>query len=152
MAAFAGLSDSWTAREVRRLRQSRTAIVGHAGQQTQASSTVKLKVSNIGDVPISQFANWDLIFEIQREPGLGIAYLEYVSSTPLSLNQWTVDGIYRDADIPLAETLDPGVLNPGEEMVVLTKPDPPVKEGTYDRAIFATPSGAKAEVVIRILE
>jgi streptogramin lyase len=46
--------------------------------------------------------------------------------------------------------VDAGILNPGEEMVVLAKPSPPVTAGTYDRAVFATPSGAVAKVIFRV--
>ena len=59
-------------------------------------------------------------------------------------------GIYRDASTLLEEVLDPGVLNPGEELILQVTPDPAVVADTYDRIIIGTPNGALAQVIFRV--
>ena len=149
VTTFEQITDSWTVRQDRWEREADTKIAAPPGQWAVEEPTVKITVSNTGKVQFGRFADWDVIFEIQQNPGLGIAYLTY-TSTPLGTNEWTVDGIYRDAATLAAETVDPGILNPGEEMVLEAKPAPPVVLNTFDRAIVSTPSGVAAEVVFEI--
>lgn len=59
-------------------------------------------------------------------------------------------GIYRDAPTLLEEVLDPGVLNPGEELILRMTPDPAVVADTYDRIIIGTPNGALVQVIFRV--
>ena len=151
VTSFAQLSGSWTGFQDRAERKVDTRISGPPGQWAGQDPTVKLVVANTGKVPLRQFDDWDVVFETQQSPGLGISYLTYTSGTPSGANEWTVDGIYRDASDLSPETLDPGVLNAGEEMVVLAKPDPPVVLDTFDRATFSTPNGVTAEVIFEII-
>ena len=113
---------------------------------------VKVTVTNAGEVPLAQFEDWVLVLEIQKDPGLGIAYLKYTTTTtPPGTNEWTVDGIYRDASTLEPEGGGPGILDPGEEMVVLVKPNPAVVLSTADRATFSTPNGATATVIFEVV-
>jgi hypothetical protein len=151
IVSFGRISDSWAAVEARRERDIETTIAGPPGQWAGAEDEVNVTISNTGKVALGQFADWDVVFEIQQGSGLGIAYVSYVDTGPLAANQWTVDGIYRDAANLTPETVDPGILNPGEEMVVRAKPDPPVVLDTFDRVTFSTPNGITARVVLEII-
>ncbi|MCH8310524.1 MAG: hypothetical protein IIB17_08525 [Chloroflexi bacterium] len=85
--------------------------------------------------------------EVDEDPGIEITYLTYVTSTPLAGNEWTVQGLYLDASTLIPEITDPGVFNPGEEMVVLANPFPVVTKNTYHRMRFTTPNGYSASVI-----
>ena len=147
--SFRDISDSRIGFYDRSEHRTRTDIDASSGQSTQRQPTVLLTLTNSGETDLARFENWDLIFQLQREGagGLEILYLTYTSTNPPSCNQWTVDGIYRDAATLAPETVGVGILNPGEDIVVVAKPHPRVEVNTHDRATFATPDGITAEVV-----
>jgi len=69
-----------------------------------------------------------------------IERLAYKDGTPGN-NEWTVEGIYLDADTSEAEIFEPGIFNPNEEMIVQMKINPAAGEGTTNLATIATPNG-----------
>ncbi len=148
IAMFGQMTDSWTALEDRSELEFNTDINAPTGQSAGEQSIAHVTIANTGKVPLGQFADWDLILETQQEPGLGVVYLAYTESALPGINEWTIDGIYRDAASSTPETVGPGILDPGEEMVVLANPDPPLGGGTYGRATFAAPNGAIAKVIL----
>ena len=152
--SFSEINDSWIGFYDRSEHRAGTDIDTPGGQSTQRQPTVRLTLTNSGSTDLARFENWDLIFELQREGAgrLDILYLTYTSTNPPSCNQWTVDGIYRDAAASEPETVGAGILNPGEDMVVVAKPHPSVGVNTYDRAVFSTPNGITAEVVFEVVE
>ncbi len=148
---YESVTGSWTVLLTRSESKADTRISGPTGLEVQATSTVQIVVTNDGDVALAQFPDWDVIFEIQESPGLGVAYLTYSSTTPPSTNKWALEGIYLNAASSTPDVIDPGVLNPGEEMVVIANPNPSIQANTYDRASFATPNGITAKVIFRVL-
>ena len=60
-------------------------------------------------------------------------------------------GIYLDASTLVGEIVDPGVLNPGEEMIILANPSPSVVATSYDRATFVTPNGTSVKVIFKVV-
>ena len=96
------------------------------------------------------FDDWDLIFEVQEDPGLDVVYLTYSSTTPPATSTWAVQGIYLNASSSTAEIVDPGIFNPGEEMVIVANPSPSVVANTYDRVTFVTPNGIVTKVIFKI--
>ena len=151
ITTFGQVTDSWNSSEERWEHQINTKIAAPPGQWTGEGATVELTVVNSGTRPMEKFADWDLILETQRESGLDIDYPTYTTTTPPGTNQWTLGGIYRDAANEVPETVGPGILDPGEEMVVLARPEASVELGTFDRATFATPNGAAATVIFEVI-
>ena len=49
------------------------------------------------------------------------------------------------------EVIDPGTLNPGEEMIIRANPTTSLLADTYDRATFATPRGVDAKVIFEVV-
>ena len=152
MASFADVTTSWDALQQRADGRADTRIGGPVGLSVSATSTVEITLVNEGDAALGLFADWDVIFEVQQSPGLAIAYLTYTTSTSPSTNQWAVKGIYLNAASSTPETVDPGVFNPGEEMVVVANPSPSVQSGTHDRASFVTSNGSTAKVIFKVVE
>ena len=150
LATFAQLTGSWAAVEGRWEQETDTKITAPPGQWVAAGPTVRLTLVNNGRVALAQFADWDAIFVIQQASGLGIDYLTYTTTTPPGSNQWTVDAIYLNTATSTPETVGPGILDPGEKMVVLAKPATPVVAGTWDRGTFSTPNGVTARIIFEI--
>ena len=153
LMSFDDVTDAWTESEARSEKKTGTRIAGPIGLSVSATSTVQITLENEGEDALGQFSDWDVIFEVQEAPGLAITYLTYTENAVPAANQWTVKGIYLDASAvpPVEETVDPGVFNPGEEMVILAKPSPPVTANTYDRAAFVTPYGVVAKVIFHVV-
>ena len=63
------------------------------------------------------------------------------------LDQWTVAGIYLDAASAIGEIYDPGIVNPGETMVVRARLQPPVKVGSTNLVTIVTGAGISTTTV-----
>ncbi len=144
------VTNAWTSLEARAQDQTATRIAGPTSLRVPIASTVEITIANQGSVPLEEFSRWDVVFEVQQDPGVSILYLDYTDNPSPGANQWTIKAIYLDASNQTPEVVDPGVLDPGEEMVVLANPSPAVRGGTYNRATFATPNGVVASVIFAV--
>ena len=151
LATFGDIADAWQVVETRTERRSDTKITGPMTLSVSATSTVRVTLVNEGRVALGAFADWDVIFEVQKAPGLGISFLAYTTSASPAAGEWTEEGIYLNAASSTPEIVDPGVLNPGEEMVVLANPTTAVKANTYDRVVFSTPNGVVVKTIFHVV-
>ena len=148
---FDEVTSSWMVLQDRSERQVDTRISGPIGLSLSATSTLQITLANDGEVALGNFSGWDVIFEVQKAPGLGISYLSYTTSSSLATGEWTAKGIYLNAASSTAEILDPGIFNPGEEMIILANPSPSVVANTYDRAVSSTPNGVAAKTIFHVV-
>jgi hypothetical protein len=143
----------WTAEGVRQeevLERARTEIE-ITGAETQSSgSLVRVKVRNSGQTKLADFDRWDLVVQYYSEPLIEeapdiyhVKWLPYSASSPDDM-QWTVSGIYVDADAMTPEVFEPGILNPDEEMVVQIKVSPSVAMTTTNLVTLNTLNGISA--------
>lgn len=153
IAIFEDVTRSWTDNQLRSELRIESRIRAPLGQSTERQAALQLTLVNSGEISLEQFDSWDVILEIQREDadGLAIVYLTYTDNNPPGCNEWTVGGIYRDAATLTPETVGPGVLDPGEELIALITPNPPVEVNTYDRATFGTPDGTITELTFEVV-
>lgn len=125
-------------------RLSDQSQAGLAVVQTQvinSGTNLQLVVRNVGSVKLSRFEKWDVIVEYYYAPSnLAHRWLPYTAADP-GKNQWWVAGIYTDSFGP--EVFNPGILDPGEEMVIQVDLLPPVKPDTTNRAIIGAANGAQ---------
>lgn len=128
-----------------------TNITGPIGLSVSQASDVEMTLVNAGGTAIAEFADWTVIFEVQKASGFDVEYLTYTTSASPSAGEWTVKGIYFDAATLTAEVIDPGTFNPGEEMIVRANPTTALVANTYDRATFATPNGVGAKVIFKVV-
>lgn len=105
---------------------------------------VTLRVANDGSVPLSGFANWDLIVQYRDMENAPIASWLPYGNTLDTVNEWTVDGIYF-ADEP--ETVEPGALNPGEEAEIQFRLQPAIGLRTTNLVTVATDMAVSAQLV-----
>ncbi len=149
--SFGTATDSWSALQARSDDKIDTRLSGPTGLSLNASSTVQITLANDGDLALGPFADWDVILEVQKNPGLAISYLTYTTSTTPSAGQWAVSGIYLDASALTTEISEIGNFNPGEEMIVLASTTQAIVANTYDRATFVTPNGVTAKVIFQVV-
>jgi hypothetical protein len=104
---------------------------------------LEVTLRNDGETSMADFALWDVTVQYYDYLNNYLVYsLTYVDGTPGD-NQWTVEGIYLDAETETSELLGPGVLNTGEEIIIQAKLSPKVHISAYNLAIISTPNGVK---------
>lgn len=100
-------------------------------------------VRNTGQTELRGFEGWDLVVTYQDSPGSGLVTrrLTYSASSPPAVNDWTVTGVYLDAGALTDEVFDPGIVNPGEEMVISAQLSPVIAAGTTNMVTVAVSNG-----------
>ena len=140
----------WTAEQTanaEHLERERTEI-DIVGTETQSDgSIVRVKVRNSGHVKLADFDRWDLVIEyytdgeeVEDPDVYKVTWLPYTDDA-LGDMQWTVSGIYLDADTLTPEAFDPGILNPEEEMVIQARLMPSVAMTTTNRITISSLNG-----------
>ena len=86
-----------------------------------SADTLEVTLRNSGQTKLSTFARWDIIIQYYDSGGTyHVEWLPYTEGTPGN-NEWTDKGIYLDAGKATPEAFEPGILNPGEEIVLEVK-------------------------------
>jgi len=150
LSTFGDISEEWLGQQKKTEMKADTIVSGPFGLEVTASSTAQVTLSNDGEEPLAMFEDWDLIFEIQESPGIDVLYLTYSSTTPPATSTWAIEGLYLDAASSTAEIIEPGVFNPGEEMVIIAKPSQAIVANTYDRITFVTDNGTVTKVTFKV--
>ena len=146
--SFEELSDALQTMEHRIEQTARSKIAGVSATTLPGDTDVRLVIKNSGEVSLSDFKHWDMLVQYTDDLGdLSIQSLTYSASGPPASGQWAVDGIFRDVASSTAEVLEPGILNPSEEVVLLTKVSPNVGTGTDNVATVSTSGGVTASLV-----
>lgn len=129
--------------EERLAEQGRTSVAMVQARTTNDGSVVRATYENNGTVKISDFQEWDLIvqyYDTSDPSNYHVEYLPYVASSPTA-DQWTIYGIYANAKQGLAEHFEPGILNPGEQIMVEAPLSQPVAAGTQVQLTLAVKNG-----------
>ena len=108
-----------------------------------ASNRVQVTLENDGKTKLASFDKWDVIVQYYDAGGTYyVKWLPYTEGT-LGDNEWQKTGIYLDGQ---AETFEPGVLNPGEEIGIQAQLSPAVGAGTTNMVVVSTPNGIPASI------
>ncbi len=111
-----------------------------------SEDTLEVTLRNSGQTKLSTFARWDIIVQYyDSEDTYQVEWLSYTEGTPGN-NEWTDQGIYLDAEGGTPEAFEPGILNPGEELVIEARLDPPVGKNTTNLVVIATHNGIPASI------
>ena len=114
------LTDGWRDMEARYGERLRTDV--EVINTSLSQSTLDVTVRNKGTITLRKFADWDVVVEYKESNGVyHQEWLSYTTSNPPGDNQWTVTGIYIDADQGISEVRQPGLLDPAEEAVIQVK-------------------------------
>jgi len=109
----------------------------------QSSSLLEVRLQNDGQTKLASFSKWDVIVQYYDSGGsYYVKWLPYTEET-LGDNEWQKTGIYLDGQ---AETFEPGILNPGEEVRIKAKLNPSVGSGTTNLVVVSTPNGIPASI------
>ncbi len=103
-----------------------------------AANTLDVTLENSGQTKIADFDKWDVI--VQYFDGTGVYHTTWLPYTAgaLSDNTWQVVWIRFNG---AAEVIEPGVLNPEEQIMLRAQLNPSVGAGTTNMVIVATPNG-----------
>ncbi len=98
---------------------------------------LKIVLENTGQTKMSDFDEWDVIVQYYDEDDNYIVkWLPYSSSG--GTNKWDIGWIRLNGE---AETFEPNVLNPGEQIMLETSLDPSVSTNATNMVVISTPSG-----------
>ncbi len=119
----------------------RTELSPVTANTSVTGTMLYVTLTNNGQTKLNDFSKWDVIVQY-RDGGdnCHVIWLPYTEAA-VSDNEWTKTGIYLNGQ---PETLEVGILNPGEEMRVEAKLNPAVGDNTTNQVILATPSGITA--------
>ncbi len=102
---------------------------------------IDVVLRNEGAVKLADFDRWDVVLQYYSPAGdYYVKWLRYVPGTPTT-DEWTVKGIYIDYDNLIAESYEPNVLNPGEEVVLWLAISPPTTQTSTKMVIITVPNG-----------
>jgi hypothetical protein len=106
-----------------------------------APNTVEVILENDGQTKLADFDKWDII--VHYYDGGGTYHIGWLPYTEMALgdNEWEVAWIRLNGD---SEVFEPGVLNPGEQIMLRAQISPPTGGGTTNMMVIATPSGVTA--------
>ena len=138
------LSTSWKQMEKRTGEIARTDIT--ALSATSDGTNVEITLKNEGETKLYYFDHWDVVIQYYQANGTyWIKWLPYTETNPPGDDEWTVEGIYLDAKSD-PEVYDPGIFNPGEEIVIWMKVNPLVGLNTSNLVTVATANGVRASI------
>lgn len=140
IAQSAGLMQERTGDRARTIIASLSAQTSALDETTDA---VQVTLKNSGSTKLSDWAQWDVI--LQYTSGSNNPTVKWYPAGD-GTNQWDAT-IYSNASTLNPEVIEPGIFNPGEEMVITVKVSPPVGAGTTNLAVIATPNGITASTV-----
>lgn len=139
------ISGSW--KQVRDISQdaAQTELAEVDLQVQSSGAEVRLAARNSGNVSLHDFAQWDVIATYRdsaTSTGFLVRRLTYTTGVTPGANQWAVAGTFRDAVLETDDLFDPGILDPGEEIIVQIRLDPASATSTVGQLVLATENGA----------
>jgi len=145
------VSESWEQMTGQATEMARTRITREGIQD--GALVVRLTLKNIGQTALGDFPRWDVIVQYyaeQFQPYV-IRRLAYTDGLPGD-NEWTVEGIFKDAQTGTPEVFDPGILSPGEEVRIRLTLVPSAGLATRNWAIVTTANGISTELMFTIFK
>lgn len=133
----------WQEVEERAGERARTELTPIAAGTKTAGTIIEVTLRNDGSTRLADFEQWDVV--LQYYSALVVYQIGWYPYGETLVNDgWTVGGIYQDAASLTPEAFEPGIFNPGEEMVLQIKVLPPVGPGTSNMVSVNTEHGIRA--------
>jgi archaellum component FlaF (FlaF/FlaG flagellin family) len=140
LASQAQISDVTREMQERLTERTRTDITTVGVEVTPAGDYVEVMLKNAGQTKLADFEYWDVI--LQYTDGSGGQHVQWYTFA----SQWNYQ-IYQSLAPPLAEVIEPGILNPGEYLRLQVNVSPLIGMGTTNLVTIATPNGVSATAV-----
>lgn len=117
---------------------ARTSLDACRAEYLSWSDLLRVTVRNTGQVKLARFDEWDLFLAYEDNAGESLsAWLPCTTGTP-GENEWQNAGIGLDGPV---EFFEPGILNPGEQVMILANPAPSAGANTTGVVNIASPNG-----------
>lgn len=142
LSTQAAVSESNREMQARLGERTQTNLAPLTAVTTPLGDYVQITLKNSGNSKLMDFAQWDVILQYSDGTDTQIKWFGYGSD----VNQWS-EQIYQTTTPPTAEAFEPGILNPGEQVVITVRVSPAVGAGTTNLATIATPNGITASVI-----
>ena len=146
ISSQASIAESAGLMQERTGDRARTNITSLGAQTTvldETTDAVQVTLKNSGSTKVSDLDQWDVI--LQYTDGTNNPAVKWYPSGN-GTNQWSA-AIYSNASSQTPEVIEPGIFDPGEEMVITVKVSPSVGANTTNLAVIATPNGITASTV-----
>ncbi|MCA9944957.1 MAG: hypothetical protein KC449_15840 [Anaerolineales bacterium] len=142
------LTATWQEMEEISGDRARTVLTPISSTIKSNGAIIEVILKNDGSTKLTDFDRWDLFVQYYTDSAsYEIDWYPYVTTYPAS-NQWTNAGIYVDASSAESEVYEPGILNPGEEMIVQVQVMPTIGMTTTNMLTVATEYGIQASTII----
>jgi hypothetical protein len=137
------LAESWKQTEKSSLEAARSDVVVLNAETVGAF--IEVQVHNTGGVHIGQFASWEvLVHYYDDSSGYHITRLQHSLEAAPGDDEWIVANIYTDDSLGQGEVFEPGILNPGEVLLIRITLAPAAGSGAACWVTVATPLGVAA--------
>jgi hypothetical protein len=133
------ICHSWSGTQKLAEERSLTRITAMSAETGIQGDQVTITLLNQGNISLSQFAKWDVFL---RYGDGNTIRLPYSQTSP----GWSVSGILYHG---LPETIQPGILDPGEEIVILLRLSTPISENVTNLATISTYNGVITKILFR---
>jgi hypothetical protein len=116
----------------------RTEVVTLRAEYLSWSDLLRVTVDNNGQTKLGSFDKWDFIVHYHDDGGSYYSeWLPYTEGAPGD-NEWQKAGIYLNGQ---PESFEPGLLNHGEELVIIARISPLPGTDTTGNITMSTPNG-----------
>lgn len=134
--------------EARNLERAGTVLALVGTETKNDGAVVEITFRNEGSTKLADFEQWDVVVQYYSATGIyRTNWLPYREVALVSDNQWTVAGLYVTAAAATPEVYEPGIFNPGEEIVIQVQLLPEVGPGTTNLATIALVNGISQSVI-----
>jgi len=140
------LSTSWKQMTQLAGEMRRTEIVTDNCTVSNEGVRVEVIIRNDGEISLGDFNSWDVVINYSSDNGTVSRWLPYTLSIPPENNRWTISEFRFNGS---AETIEPNILNPGEDMKILMQLNPGVAVNTTNRVTISTPNGVAAQAIFQ---
>ena len=144
LSSASNLTTGWDRMMDRKEAIARTELALISVDPNASSTDVDVTIRNSGQTSLGKFDEWDVViryYATSNDVDLNLQWMSYVStSTPATL-EWTVEGIYSNATTRDAETYEPNLFNPGEEMILRANVTPAIPGSTNNSINIGTSNG-----------
>jgi hypothetical protein len=139
LSAQATIAESTRQLQERAGERARTHLIPLGARTINSGNSVEVTLKNTGETKLADFNQWDVF--LQYTDVTSGYHVEWYSPS-----KWTSQ-IYLSTTPLVIEVFEPGILNPGEEMVMTINVSPGVRVGTANLAAVVAPNGIRASAV-----
>lgn len=139
MSSIDEFYQSWSSSQKLAAERALTKITAADAQTNIQGDRVTIRLRNDGNLPLCKFDSWDVILKYGDGDTI---WLPYRQTAP----GWSISDIYFQG---LPEILQPGILDPGEEMDIVLQLTTPVSENVTNLATVSTHNGIPTRILFR---